>query len=195
MDLFSTCLYCDLPVNPNTGLHCEACYAEEYGFLEDSFIGDILNLLPQNWVREFSAVQALEVFTLDDYIDMTYNLMSKENIQSIAKLCIINSHLDYPGDSPYEILNMLRFKGAKFNGEMYELARSNECIDSERILNLFCDLPVTRIQRAWLRHRQWRRNRAVQIILPKVQEWLYRPGGLMMKKFEKHFNELATTQY
>jgi len=194
MDLFSTCLNCNLLINPNTEFICEACRNREYDFVRNTFVGDFLDLLPQNWVRGFRALQALEVYTLDDYIVMTYNLMSKENIQSIAKLCIINSDR-YIGDSPYEILNMLRFKGVKFNGELYELARSNECIDSERILNLFCDLPVTRIQRAWLRHRQRRRNRAVQIIQPKVQEWLYRPGGPIMKKIEKHFNELATTQY
>ena len=194
MDLFSTCLNCNLPINPDTDFICESCRNREYDFIRNTFVGDFLDLLPQKWVREFSALQALEVHTLYDYIDMTYDLLSKENIQSIAKLCIINSHLDYPDDSPYDILEMLRFKGAKFNGELYELARSNECMDSERILELFCGLPVTRIQRVWRRYQQ-KRNRAIQIILPKVQEWLYRPGGLMMKKFEKHFNELATTQY
>ena len=194
MDLFSTCLYCNLPINPNTGLLCEACYAEEYGFLEDSFIGDILNLLPQNWVREFGAVQGLEVFTLDDYIDMTYDLMSKEDINSIMELCIINSHPnDSSSNSPYNILYMLRAKGAKFNGEMYKLTRSDECDDFERIVNLFYTLPVTKIQRAWRQYRQWKRNRAVRIIQPKVKEWLYRPGGPMMKKFEKHFNQIAIT--
>jgi hypothetical protein len=41
--------------------------------------------------------------------------------------------------------------------------------------------------------RECNRNRAIQIIQAKFREWLYRPGGPMMKKFEKHFNELSIT--
>ena len=64
------------------------------------------------------------------------------------------------------------------------------CIDSERICNLF----ATKIQRAWLKYRQRKRNGAIQIIQPKVIEWLYRPDGPMMKKSEKRFNQLIMSQ-
>ncbi len=191
MDLFSTCLYCSNPPF-NHGLLCEACIDRDYAFLRNTFVGDILDLLPQGWVRE-SAVAFVE-FDLENLIDIAYHFTPKENINSIMEICIINSYSDYPGDSPYNILNMLRYKGAKFNEELYRLTRSDKCIDSERILALFCDLPVTKIQRAWLRYRKWKRNRAVQIIQPKIIEWLYKPGGPMMKKSEKSFNQLIMSQ-
>ena len=57
---------------------------------------------------------------------------------------------------------MLQLLRAKFDRKMYELICSNKCIDSKRILGLFCDEPVKKIQHAWLRHRQWKRNRASQ---------------------------------
>jgi hypothetical protein len=192
MCIFRNCVYCSHPIN--SGILCERCRDIEYDRIRGSFEGDLLDLLPQDWVREFGAIEVVHEFPLEEFVYKAYSITPKENIQSIAKLCIIKSHLDYPGGEPYEILYMLCNMGFKFNGELYELARSNECMDSERILELFCGLPVTRIQRVWRRYQQ-KRNRAIQIILPKVQEWLYRPGGLMMKKFEKHFNELATTQY
>jgi hypothetical protein len=78
----------------------------------------------------------------------------------------------------------------KFDGEMYELTRSDECSDPGRILKLFCNEPARTIQRAW---KRWKRNRASQIIQQKFREWLYRPGGPMMKKIEEHFNQLAVT--
>ena len=64
------------------------------------------------------------------------------------------------------------------------------CIVSEHIFNLF----ATKIQRAWLKYRQRKRNRAIQIIQKRVLEWLYRPDGPMMKKSEKSFNQLIMSQ-
>jgi len=155
------------------------------------FVKKILDLLPQVWRRRFNADRALEVFDLVDFIDMTYKYMTKENINTITKLCIKASRLDfslYSGNNPYDILEMLQYKGVKFDREMYKLAR--ECTDSKRILSLFCNLPATKIQHAWLKYRQQRRNRAIQIIQKRVLEWLYRPDGPMMKKSEKNFNQL-----
>jgi len=162
------------------------------------FVKKILDLLPQLWRRRFNADRALEVFTLDDFIDMTYGFMPKENINSIMRLCIEASHPDdesYDGNTPFATLSMLQYKGAKFNGELYKLTHSKKCIDSERILALFCDLPVIKIQRTWLRYHEWKHHRATQIISKKVKEWLYRPGGPMMRKFEKNFNQLAISQH
>jgi hypothetical protein len=157
------------------------------------FVKKILDLLPQVWRHRFNADRALEVFTLDDFIDMTYRFMPKENINTIMKLCIKASRPDfslYRGNNPYDILNMLQYEGVKFDREMYKLARSDECTDSKRILSLFCDLPATKIQHVWLKYRQQKRNRAIQIIQKRVLEWLYRPDGPMMKKSEKNFNRL-----
>jgi hypothetical protein len=190
-----TCLHCDLPINPNNGWLCETCETRrdrEYGILENSFEGQIINLLPQDWVRQFHAYEALEVYELEDFIEMTYHFTPKENIDSIMELCIMNLHLSiYYKNSPYHVLYMLCLLGANFNGEMYELARSNKCMDSERILKIFCNGPARKIQRTWLRYREWKRNQASQIIQQKVKEWLYRPGGPMMRKFEKNFKRLS----
>ena len=99
--------------------------------------------------------------------------MPKEDINYIMKLSIMNLYTDDDedaGNNPYAILNVLHRMGFKFDGEMYELTRSDECSDSERILELFCDEPARTIQRAW---KRWKRNRASQIIQQKFREWLY----------------------
>ena len=201
MYLTSTvCAICKCPIRANVNGFCGICNVEEYEYyyFRDTFGKQILNLLPQKWVYGFGAVEALGrgVFSLDDFIEMTYHFTPKEDINSITKLCIKISHPDdYYTNSPYSILNMLHYMGFKFNGEMYELARRDKCEDSKRILRLICYEPATKIQRAWLRYRERRCNRAVRIIQQKAREWLYRPGGPMMKKFEEHFNQLATTQF
>ena len=169
--------------------------ASKFYSLRVLFVGKILDLLPQNWRHRFHADEALKVYGLDDFIDMTYRFMPKENIDSIMELCILNSHPgDCYGNSPYEILYVLHHMGTKFNGEMYELARSDKCMDSVCILGLFCNEPARKIQRAWLKYREWKHNQASQIIQQKVKEWLYRPGGPMMRKFEKNFNQLVMSQ-
>ena len=198
MSLISTCLYCCRLVNTNDGLLCENHYAEELAYQRMLFYDDIFNLLPKDWKRRFRVKKAfaLKIYSLDNYIAWTYILMPKENIDSIMELCIINSHLDDQsliGNNPYDVLEMLERKGAKFNGELYELTRNRECDNSERILKLFCNKPTRKIQYTWLRYRERKRNIAIQIIQQKVREWLYRPGGPMMKKFEEHFNQLAVT--
>jgi hypothetical protein len=75
----------------------------------------------------------------------------------------------------------------KFDGKLYELTRSNKCIDSIRILSLFCNEPAKKIQHTWLKYRNKRRNRSAQLIQQKVLEWLYRPGGPIMRRVESHF--------
>jgi hypothetical protein len=75
----------------------------------------------------------------------------------------------------------------KFDGKLYELTRSDKCIDSIRILSLFCNEPAKKIQHTWLKYRNERRNRSAQLIQQKVLEWLYRPGGPIMRRVESHF--------
>ena len=72
----------------------------------------------------------------------------------------------------------------EFDGKMYELTRSNKCIDSIRILSLFCNEPAKKIQHTWSKYRN---NKSARIIQQKVLEWLYRPGGSIMKKAESRF--------
>ena len=76
----------------------------------------------------------------------------------------------------------------EFNGKLYNLTCSDKCIDSVRILSLFCNEPAKKIQRTW---RNKRRNQSARLIQQKVLEWLYRPDGPIMKKAELHFYNKA----
>ena len=83
---------------------------------------------------------------------------------------------------------------AKFDGKLYTLTRSPECYDSERILKLFCTEPAEKIQFAWKNYLDRKRDQASRIIQEKVLEWLYRPGGPMMKKAEASFYFISIMQ-
>ena len=155
-----------------------------------NFIHAILRLLPQNWRRSFRADEALEVFDLNDFIGMTYRIMKEKKIQAIMELCIISSHPDdweYDGGNPYAVLYEFNHLSAKFDGKMYELACSNQCKDSERIIKLFCDKPAKKIQNAWKGYKHNQVVVATRLIQQKVLKCLYRPGGPMMKKAKTHF--------
>src|ERR1051325_4510564 len=160
----------------------------------------ILRLLPRQWVSDFRAYEALEFYDLDDFIGMTNTLRTEDANRQIMELCIKASNpLDWEieGSTPIAILKTIarfnnsfapipRFKPyiIKFDGKMYELTRSNECLDSRRILKLFCTKPARIIQYAWKRYQQKRKDCASRVIQQKVLEWLYRPDGPMMKKSE-----------
>ena len=198
MSWISTCLYCFRLVNTNDGLLCEKHYAEELKYERKIFFADVFDIIFLELKRVFDKDESLiyKRYKLDYCIYLTYSFMPKEDINYIMKLSIINLYPDDDEDTgnyPYAILNMLYDMGFKFNGELYELTRSDECSDSGRILELFCNEPARTIQRAWRQYCERKRNRASQIIQQKVREWLYRPGGPMMKKFEEHFNQLAVT--
>ena len=79
----------------------------------------------------------------------------------------------------------------EFDRKLYKLICSDKCIDSVRILSLFCNEPAKKIQRIWLKYRNKRRNQSAQLIQQKVLEWLYRPDGPIMKKAELHFYNKA----
>jgi hypothetical protein len=72
----------------------------------------------------------------------------------------------------------------EFDGKLYKLTCSDKCADSIRILSLFYNEPAKKIQRTWLKYR---RNQSARLIQQKVLEWLYRPGGSIMKRAELHF--------
>jgi len=76
----------------------------------------------------------------------------------------------------------------EFDRKLYKLTCSDKCIDSVRILSLFCNEPAKKIQRIW---RNKRRNQSARLIQQKVLEWLYRPDGPIMKKAELHFYNKA----
>jgi hypothetical protein len=160
----------------------------------NEYVFEILDLLPQTWRYRFGADSALEFYGLEDYIMMTYRFIKEKDIQKIIALSIKFSRPETPeyyGNSPYAVLKMLKYKGAKFNGKIYKLTCSNQCIDSVRILKLFCTMSVSKIQYIWLKYRQRKYNKACQLIQQKVLQWLYRPGGPMMKKFETHFYSIT----
>jgi hypothetical protein len=84
-----------------------------------------------------------------------------------------------------EIVNKMH--KIEFDGKLYKLTCSDKCIDSVRILSLFCNEPAKKIQRTWLRYRNERRNQSARLIQQKVLEWLYRPDGPIMKRAELRF--------
>jgi hypothetical protein len=81
-----------------------------------------------------------------------------------------------------EIVNKMH--KIEFDGKLYKLTRSDKCIDSIRILSLFCNEPAKKIQRTWLKYRN---ERSARLIQQKVLEWLYRPGSPIMKRAELRF--------
>jgi hypothetical protein len=172
------------------------------------FIGGIMRLLPQEWVNSFRAYVALEFYDLEDFIGMTTPYRTEEVNRQIMELCIKASEpldCEMNGSSPIAVLTRLknintsfaripRFKShlAKFDGGLYALTRSQECFDSEQILELFCTEPARIIQHAWLKYWQKRKDQASRVIQERVLEWLYRPDGPMMKKGEMHFRSIAS---
>lgn len=187
-----------------------------------TFAYQVMELLPLQWRINFRAYEALEFYDIEDYVSMTYTRLDKEQLDKIMKLCIktVNPEIPhYKDGTPYAVLttiiaqkqandgiarrlrykegvNQLRIQQSldkgKFNGEMYYLARSKECKDPEYILNLFCNKPANKIQRAWKKYIGNKRNKSARIIQQKVLEWLYRPGGPIAKKAEAHFIYLAS---
>jgi hypothetical protein len=176
----------------------------------------ILRLLPYEWTANFGPREHLDVFDIDDYISMAFIQLGKQAIRTIMETSIMASRPDdesYEGGTPIAVLHTLHRKGVelvesaneaiyktngrfipsrlhalldkvKFDGKLYELTRSDKCIDSIRILSLFCNEPAKKIQHTWLKYR---RNRSAQLIQQKVLEWLYRPGGPIMRRVESHF--------
>ena len=187
-------------------------------FDSDEFTLKVIKLLPTQWVRSFGAYEALEVLGVDDYISMVYYQLDKTQLEAIIKLCIENVDPEFDifsANSPYAVLDAINSKKStvdelahcykntkginqsriqllldkgKFTGEMYALTRSDKCKDPEFILAMYCDKPAKRIQKAWQRYR---RNKSARIIQTMVKEWLYRPGGAMMKRAEARFYRLA----
>jgi hypothetical protein len=107
-----------------------------------------------------------------------------EFIRSIAKEIYKSNKSIIPGRLQ-EIVNKMH--KIEFDGKVYKLTCSDKCIDSVRILSLFCNEPAKKIQHAWLKYRNKKYNQSAQIIQQKVLEWLYRPGGPIMKRAELHF--------
>ena|SRR2546421_8346 len=175
------------------------------------FVDRIMRLLPRDWVYSFQAYDALEYYSLDDFMKMTVTIRSEEVTRWIMELCIRTSEpLDQEwrsGNYPIVILRTLQQLNAmyvkiprfwsnipKFDGKLYTLTRSPECYDSERILKLFCTEPAEKIQFAWKNYLDRKRDQASRIIQEKVLEWLYRPGGPMMKKAEASFYFISIMQ-
>jgi hypothetical protein len=191
---------------------------DEVGYWDpDEFDSKLISLLPHNWVSNFRAHEALEFFDVTDYISMAYRDLNKESIRAIMKLSIMSSSPeDLDGNGPIGVLQTLydeklqtiwssnmmiyyqeidhpheQLNKVVFDGEMYKLTRSNKCKDPTRVLSLFCNEPAKKIQCAWKKYQQRRRDQASQLIQQKALEWLYRPGGPMMKKAETHFYTIA----
>ena len=174
------------------------------------FVSGIMGLLPREWVIRFRAYEALEFYDLNDFIGMTTLYRTEEVNRQIMELCIKASEpldCERAGSTPIAILTRLknfntsfaripRFKPylAKFDGGLYALTRSQECFDSERILELFCTEPARIIQHAWLKYWQKRKDQASRVIQERVLEWLYKPGGPMMKKGETSFYSKSAKQ-
>src|SRR5436190_4403144 len=120
----------------------------------------IMRQFPAQWVASFDAYNALEVFDVDDFIDMTVRYRTPEQTRNIMELCIRTIEPEdwrVNGSNPYAVLNALKRSNVKyrlrrhlaeFDREMYTLTRSNECHDSKRILEMFCTKPVRIIQYA-----------------------------------------------
>ena len=154
MSWISPCSYCGRLTYTIDRIICEACYAEELKYQREIFSADVFNIIFLELKRVFDKDESriYKRYNLDGYIYLTYSFMPKEDINYIMKLSIINLYPDddeVTGNYPYAILNMLYDMEFKFDGEMYELTRSDECSDPGRILKLFCDEPARTIQRAW----------------------------------------------
>ena len=110
-------------------------------------------------------------------------------IRSVGKTIYKGSKGIIPGRLQ-ELVNKV-----EFDGKMYKLVCSDKCIDSVRILSIFCNEPAKKIQHAWLKYKNKRRNQSARLIQQKVLEWLYRPGGSIMKKAESHFYNCLSCLY
>jgi len=106
-------------------------------------------------------------------------------IRSIGKEIYKSNKSIIPGRLQ-EVVNKMH--KIEFDGKLYKLTCSDKCIDSVRILSLFCNEPAKKIQRIW---RNKRRNQSARLIQQKVLEWLYRPNSPIMKKAELHFYNKA----
>ena len=151
---------------------------------------NIIQLLPERWVNSFRAYEALEVLGIEDIIlyCIKSRQLDRKTLQTVIEFCIMSSDPnDTRWNSSYEVLSTLYYIGVRFDTKLYALTCSNKCIDSLRILSLFCNKPAKIIQSAWLKYYQRKRDRASRLIQEKVLEWLYRPNGSKMKKAEKHF--------
>ena len=143
-------------------------YSQEISYLDDtelplymqpqeSFVSSILQLLPQRWVNNFQAYEALEVLGITDIIMycIKSKQLDKKTFRTIIEFCIMSSHPDnYNCDSPYQILSTFYYLGVKFDRELYTLTCSDKCIDLLRILSLFCNKSTQVIQSAWLKYYQ-----------------------------------------
>ena len=174
------------------------------------FTSLVMRQFPIQWVTNFQAYEALAFYGLEDFIDMTSRNRMPEQSREIMKICIRASEPEddrLGNNTPYGVLDALKrintryalFPIArqyivKFDREMYFLARSNECHDSERILEMFCTRPARIIQYAWKKYQKRKRDQASRIIQEYVRNWLYRPGGPMMKKAETSFYTIASKQ-
>ena len=181
------------------------------------FSRNISNLLPTHWVSSFGTYEMFSFFGLDCHISVVYNQLNKTQLEAIMKLCIETVDPEFDilcGNSPYAVLKAINkqknamdklahhFKNTgtdpskiqlvldkgKFTGEMYALTRSEKCKDPKYILSIYCNEPAKRIQKLWQRYR---RNKSAKVIQSKVKEWLYQPGGVMMKKAESHFYKMS----
>jgi hypothetical protein len=175
------------------------------------FTNLVARQLPLHLVCTMNPHQSpLEVFDLNDIVEMTFRNRTPEQSKEIMKICIRAlepEDNELRNNTPYSVLWMLKFLNTqfalfprarrylvKFDGGMYALTRSPECQDSKRILELFCTRPVRIIQYAWKRYQKRKRDQAIQIIQEFVRDWLYRPGGPMMKKAESSFYTIASKQ-
>ena len=174
------------------------------------YIRYVMRLLPYQWVTSFEAYEALEFYDLNDFIKMTVGRRTEEQTQAIMELSIKASDPeDYErhGSTPIAVLEefqrintqyarfpMLKSHLAKFDGKLYELTRSSKCHDSKRILILFCTKPARIIQYAWMNYQKRKRDQASRVIQEYVRNWLYRPGGPMMKRAEASFYNTASRQ-
>ena len=118
----------------------------------------------------------------------TLHCRRPEFIKSIGKEIYKSNKSIIPGRLQ-EVVNKMH--KIEFDGKLYKLICSDKCIDSVRILSLFCNEPAKKIQRIWLKYRNKKRNQSAQLIQQKVLEWLYRPDGSIMKKAELHFYNKA----
>jgi hypothetical protein len=174
------------------------------------FVNIIMRLLPREWAISFQAYEALQFYDLVIFIGMTGTLRTEDVNRQIMELCIIASDpidRERDGNTPIAVLSALkrfntsfaripRFKPylAKFDGKLYALTRSQNCFDSDRILNMFCTGPARLIQYAWKRYWNKKRDQASRVIQQRVLEWLYRPDGPIMKRAETSFSNLTAKQ-
>ena len=175
------------------------------------FVRLVIRQLPLHLVRTMNPHQSpLEVLDLNDIIDITFRNRIPEQTKEIMKICIraLEPEDDkWRGNTPYAVLGALKYLNTrfalfprasrylvKFDRELYTLTRGPECQDSERILILFCTRPARIIQYAWKRYQKRKRDQASRIIQEYIRNWLYRPGGPMMKKAETSFYTIASKQ-